>query len=111
MNGVPGDGLDVVFAALGDPTRRRVLRLLAEQGPGTPTQLASELPVSRQAVSKHLSALADAGLVDVVRSGRETRYRVTPGPMAGAMSWMAEVGGRWDRRLDALREHLGQDGS
>ncbi len=97
--------VDAVFMALSDPTRRAVLRLLAER-PANPTELAGELPVSRQAVSKHLEVLRDAGLVVGSRDGREHRYHLTPGPMADAASWMAEVGSRWDRRLDNLRRQF-----
>ena len=97
--------VDAVFMALSDPTRREVLRRLAD-GPANPTELAGELPVSRQAVSKHLEVLREAGLVAGSRDGREHRYHLTPGPMADAASWMAEVGSRWDRRLDRLRRQF-----
>jgi DNA-binding transcriptional ArsR family regulator len=99
------DRVDSVFAALADPTRREVIRCLSEE-PGTATELAARLPVTRQAVAKHLAALDEAGLVEGERTGREVRYRLTPRPMTDAMSWMTEVGAEWDRRLDALREHL-----
>ena len=99
------DRVDAVFAALGDPTRREVIRLLSE-GPSTATELSSDLPVSRQAVAKHLAALDDAGLVSAERTGREVRYHLTPGPMADAASWLGDVGARWDDRLEALRRHL-----
>ncbi|MBI4259644.1 MAG: winged helix-turn-helix transcriptional regulator [Actinobacteria bacterium] len=95
-----------VFSALADPTRRRVLRLLAEEGPDTATGLAAELPVSRQAVSKHLAALAEAGLVEAETAGRERRYRVTPRPLGDAVTWMAGLGSEWDDRLEALRAVL-----
>lgn len=100
------DPVGVVFAALADHTRRQVVSHLSAQGPATPTQLASQLPITRQAVAKHLAALSDAGLVAVTRSGREARYRLTPAPLADAMTWMVEVGAEWDRRLDALRALL-----
>jgi DNA-binding transcriptional ArsR family regulator len=95
-----------VFAALADPSRRRLLETLARRE-ATATELAADLPVTRQAVAKHLAALRDAGLVDAQRSGRETRYRLTPGPLEDAVAWIAEVGDAWDARLDALRRHLG----
>ncbi len=101
----PDGRVDRVFTALSDPTRRAVVRLLAD-GPATATELSERLPVSRQAVAKHLSALDEAGLVASSREGREVRYRLTPAPMAEAASWMAEVGAEWDRRLQALRRHL-----
>jgi DNA-binding transcriptional ArsR family regulator len=93
---------DAVFGALSDPTRRRLLSAVAEHPQSTATELAADLPISRQAVVKHLSALADAGLLDRERSGREVRYRVTPEPLSDAVSWIAHVGGRWDERLAAL---------
>jgi DNA-binding transcriptional ArsR family regulator len=95
-----------VFDALADPHRRAMLDALAQRGEATPTELAAELPVTRQAVSKHLNALADAGLVESERVGRETRYRLTPEPLAEAAGWIARVGGEWDERLAALRGHL-----
>ena len=97
--------VDAVFTALSDPTRREVLRRLAD-GPANPTELAGALPVSRQAVSKHLEVLRDAGLVAGARDGREHRYHLTPGPMADAASWMADVGRRWDERLANLRRQF-----
>jgi DNA-binding transcriptional ArsR family regulator len=95
-----------VFTALADPSRRRLLETLARRE-ATATELAADLPVTRQAVAKHLAALRDAGLVDARRSGRETRYRLTPGPLEDAVAWIGEVGDAWDARLDALRRHLG----
>ena len=100
------DPAGAVFTALADPTRRFVVSYLAEGGAVTATELAEKLPISRQAVAKHLAALSDAGLVDASKVGRETRYRLTPDAFTEAMSWMADVGARWDRRLDALRRHV-----
>jgi len=100
-----GRDADAVFAALADPTRRAVIRTLAE-GPHTATEIAGRLPVTRQAVAKHLVALDQAGLVTSERAGREVRYRLTPRPMTEAMSWMADVGAEWDVRLERLRRHL-----
>jgi DNA-binding transcriptional ArsR family regulator len=99
-------GLSAVFAALADPHRRFVVETLARSGSSTPTELAAALPVSRQAVAKHLAALEAAGLVDRTRSGRESRYRLTPEPLDDAVSWIDRVGGEWDARLEALRRHL-----
>jgi DNA-binding transcriptional ArsR family regulator len=95
-----------VFSALADPTRRSVLQEVASRGSATATELAVPLGITRQAVAKHLGVLSDAGLVDGQRAGRETRYRPTPAPMGEAISWMAEVGGRWDDRLAALERSV-----
>jgi DNA-binding transcriptional ArsR family regulator len=95
-----------VFAALGDPNRRYLLESLSAQGRATASQLSLELPVTRQAVAKHLALLEQAGLVSSERSGRELHYRVTPEPLAEAITWMTRVGGEWDARLARLRRHL-----
>jgi DNA-binding transcriptional ArsR family regulator len=92
-----------LFAALADPTRRRVLDLLASHGEGTATTLAAELPVSRPAVIKHLTVLDRAGLVESRRRGREVRYSVRPEPLDSAARWMARVAADWDTRLAALK--------
>ena len=95
-----------VFAALADPTRRTVVQSLSAGSTVTASKLAQELPITRQAVAKHLVALDQAGLVAAERQGRETRYRLTPAPLTEAASWMAAVGAQWDARLEALRSHL-----
>jgi len=97
--------LDAVFAALADPTRRDVVTRLAA-APSTATELAARVPVSRQAVVKHLSYLERAGLVDAQREGRNVRYRLTPSGFTDAVAWMTDVGGAWDTRLAALRRHV-----
>lgn len=97
---------DDVFAALGDPTRRWIVERLSDDGPQTATQLAAELPISRQAVAKHLGSLAEAGLVDTVRHGRETRYELQPQSLATAADWATKVGERWDERLERLRRDV-----
>ena len=99
---MPGVDVGAVFSALADPTRREVVRSLAERPGLTASHLAGELPISRQAVSKHLNALSGAGLVSARREGRETRYTLTPAPLADAMMWMTEVGAEWDERLARL---------
>jgi DNA-binding transcriptional ArsR family regulator len=91
-----------VFAALADPTRRAVLRAVAAGEASTATELAAQLPISRQAVAKHLAALERAHLVDAHRAGRETRFEATPAPLGDAIAWMSEVGAQWDARLGAL---------
>jgi DNA-binding transcriptional ArsR family regulator len=92
---------DAVFAALADPTRREVIGRLARE-PLSASALAGELPISRQAVAKHLAALDRAGLVAARRAGRELQYRLDPAPLGDAMAWMASVGARWDERLARL---------
>ena len=94
--------IDAVFSALSDGTRRTLLEEIARRGETTPTELAATSPVTRQAVAKHLGVLADAGLVEAERIGRETRYRPTPSPFSDAIAWMVAVGGEWDSRLAAL---------
>ncbi len=91
-----------VFEALADPTRRAVLRDVAEHGPRTATELASGLPVTRQAVAKHLAVLREAGLVVPERAGRETRFSATVEPLADASRWLARTGDAWDGRLRRL---------
>ena len=103
----PESRAGAVFGALADPTRRALLAAISDHRTATATELAAELPISRQAVLKHLSALADAGLLDRRRSGREVRYRVTPEPLSDAVTWMTDVGGQWDERLASLGRQLG----
>jgi DNA-binding transcriptional ArsR family regulator len=95
---------DAVFAALADPTRRRVLRLVAERGPASATLLERELPVTRQAIVKHLLVLNRAGLVTGQRAGQEVRYALVPEPLDEVSAWIAEIGSRWDERLTRLRQ-------
>lgn len=95
-----------VFAALADPTRRSLFEALTAGGSATATQLAADLPVSRQAVVKHLQALADAGLVVSERQGREQRFRPTPEPLADAVAWIVRTGAQWDDRLERLQQRV-----
>jgi DNA-binding transcriptional ArsR family regulator len=97
---------DEVFAALADPTRRRLVERLADGGTVTASALAAELPISRQAIAKHLGALGRARLVRSRRVGRETRYSLDPAPLTDAAEWIARVGGEWDGRLAALKKLL-----
>lgn len=104
--GDPEARAGAVFEALSDPTRRSVLRGLAERGPLTATSLARDLPVSRQAIAKHLAVLRRAGLVEASRVGRETRFEATPARLADAAEWLRATGSAWDDRLGRLRRHL-----
>jgi DNA-binding transcriptional ArsR family regulator len=97
---------DELFAALADATRRAILRAVAEQGPVTATALADRLPVSRQAVAKHLALLRGAGLVTAERSGRETRFTAATEPLDDLATWAESAGRRWDDRLDRLRRRF-----
>lgn len=100
------DPVDHVFDALADANRRTLIMRLAEREAATATELAAELPMTRQGVSKHLAALGEAGLVTRRRSGRETHYELTPQPLERAVDWIEAVGAEWDERLRALRRHL-----
>ena len=91
-----------VFYALGDPTRRHIVEALSRQE-ASATQLAAELPVTRQAVAKHLGALRAAGLVDSRRQGRETLYHLNADPLEEAAAWIVRVGGEWNERLERLQ--------
>ena len=95
-----------MFAALADPTRRQVLALVGDEGPMSATQLAALLPVTRQAIAKHLGALQEAGLVRAQRQGRATMFEVAPAPLTEAERWLAAAGARWDARLAALERRL-----
>jgi DNA-binding transcriptional ArsR family regulator len=98
-----------VFAALADPTRRGILAALAEGGPATATDLAARLPITRQAVAKHLALLAEAGLVTAEPGERRrVRYRVRSAPMQVAQQFLAALARDWDTPLGALRHHLDQ---
>jgi DNA-binding transcriptional ArsR family regulator len=97
------EDVDSVLAALADPTRRQLLDLLAEQGEVTATKLAERLPVSRQAVVKHLAVLDAAGLVSGSRVGREVRYAVRPAALNVTARWMAALASDWDRRLANIK--------
>ncbi len=101
--------LDEVFSALADGTRRAVIRRLLETDTVTATQLAADLPMTRQAVAKHLAALTAAGLLSARREGRETRYELTAGPLGEAASWLEAVGDEWERRLERLRRSFERD--
>jgi ArsR family transcriptional regulator, cadmium/lead-responsive transcriptional repressor len=95
---------DELWAAVADPSRRRLLDVLLAHGEATPTVLAAELPFTRQAVTKHLAVLDRAGLVLSRRQGREVRYTVCPERLDAASDAMAAVAARWDRRLRAIKQ-------
>jgi DNA-binding transcriptional ArsR family regulator len=98
-----GSVVDSVLAALAEPTRRQLLDLLSAHGQATATTLADGLPVSRQAVVKHLTVLAAAGLVDSVKIGREVRYAVRPEALDTTARWMTALAADWDRRLARIK--------
>jgi len=96
-----------VFSALADPTRRAILAALASNGPATATDLAARLPISRQAIAKHLALLADAGLVTAEPGERRrVRYRLRSAPMQVAQQFLAVLARDWDGPLGALMDHL-----
>jgi len=94
---------DDLWSAIGDPTRRRMLDLLLVEGAGTATTLSRHLPVTRQAVAKHLGVLDRAGLVNATPVGREKRYRVDDAQLARAVAQLASVGSAWDARLRRIK--------
>jgi DNA-binding transcriptional ArsR family regulator len=96
-----------VFTALADPSRRGILAELAASGPATATDLATRLPITRQAIAKHLALLGEAGLVAAEPGERRrVRYRLRSAPMQVAQQFLAALARDWDRELDALRNHL-----
>ena len=92
-----------VFAALGDPTRLALVGRLCDEGPQSIARLAAHAPISRQAVTKHLHVLADAGLVRDVRRGRERIWALTPERLSEARQWLDRASERWDRSIERLR--------
>jgi DNA-binding transcriptional ArsR family regulator len=96
---------DAVFVALADPTRRRLLERLAS-GPRSATGLAARFPLTRQAVVKHLGALADAGMVAKHRHGREVRYQLQSAPLGEASDWLTTLSARWEHRLLRLKRYV-----
>ncbi|MGX7679666.1 ArsR/SmtB family transcription factor [Jatrophihabitans sp. DSM 45814] len=95
---------DDLWSAIGDPTRRRMLDLLLADGDGTATTLSEQLPVTRQAVAKHLGVLDRVGLVHVTPAGREMRYRVDDAQLARAVAQLSTVGATWDARLRRIKQ-------
>ena len=90
------------LAALADATRRQILELLSERGPQSASALAARLPITRQAIAKHLRILTDAGLVRAGRDGRELRFDIVADGAADAASWLAATADRWQQRIDRL---------
>jgi DNA-binding transcriptional ArsR family regulator len=98
-----------VFTALADPSRRAILAALASGGPATATDLAGRLPITRQAIAKHLALLSEAGLVTAEPGERRrVRYRLRSAPMKVAQQFLSVLARDWDSRLDALKDHLDQ---
>jgi DNA-binding transcriptional ArsR family regulator len=96
-----------VFTALADPTRRAILAALASDGPATATDLADRLPITRQAIARHLALMAEVGLVTAEHGERRrVRYRLRSAPMQVAQQFLAALARDWDRPLEALTEHL-----
>jgi DNA-binding transcriptional ArsR family regulator len=94
---------DELWSAVGDPTRRRLLDLLLADGDGTATTLSAHVPVTRQAVAKHLAVLDRVGLVHAATEGREKRYRVDDAQLARAVGQLEAVGRTWDARLQRIQ--------
>jgi DNA-binding transcriptional ArsR family regulator len=94
---------DDLWSAVGDPTRRRMLDLLLSEGSGTATSLSEQLPVTRQAVAKHLAVLDRVGLVHATTAGRERQFRVDQAQLARAVAQLADVGAAWDSRLQRVK--------
>ena len=92
-----------IFAALADDTRRTVLGVVSQRESATATELTEVVPITRQAVAKHLGVLRDAGLVQAERVGRETRYRARSGALRPAATWIAETDAAWTARLDRIK--------
>ena len=95
---------DDLWSAIGDPTRRRMLDLLLTMGAGTATSLSEQLPVTRQAVAKHLGVLDRVGLVEATTAGREKRYQVDEAQLARAVAQLNAVGETWDARLRRIKQ-------
>ena len=95
---------DALWSAVGDPMRRRMLDLLLSGGPGTASSLSEQLPVTRQAVAKHLLVLDRAGLVHGESVGRERRYDIDEAQLARAVAQLSAVGDAWDRRLARIKQ-------
>jgi DNA-binding transcriptional ArsR family regulator len=101
--------MDAVFVAVADPTRRVLLERLRHGGASSIQALGEGLPMTRQAVTKHLDVLREAGLVRVRRDGRERLHELEPLPLQAVDEWLRPYAEAWDDRLAALRRHLGEE--
>jgi DNA-binding transcriptional ArsR family regulator len=99
---------DAVFVALADPTRRQLLERLA-MGPRSATRLSARIPLTRQAVVKHLGALMDAGMVEKERHGREVLYRLEGAPLGEATAWLTTLAAQWEHRLLRLKRYVEEE--
>ena len=105
MRSAPVGGVDdELWSAVGDPNRRRMLDLLLAAGGGTATSLSDQLPITRQAVAKHLAVLDRAGLVHAASTGRERRYQISEAQFARAVAQLTSVSDAWDRRLARIKQ-------
>lgn len=103
------DPIGPVFAALADPTRRHVVETLVREGSTSVPALSAALPITRQAIAKHLAALGEAGLIeraDGTGTGREVLYRLRPGALRPASAWLDETAAAWDERLARLKRRV-----
>jgi DNA-binding transcriptional ArsR family regulator len=101
--------MDAVFVAVADPTRRILMERLRSNGAQSISSLSNGLPITRQAVTKHLDALRDAGLIRTRKQGRERLHELEAGPLRDVDDWLRPYAEAWDRRLDVLRRHLGEE--
>lgn len=105
-----GPALGALLSALSDSSRRQILDLVADAGPRSATDLAAHLPVSRQAIAKHLAILENAGLVRSERCGKEIRYQLVAEPLSEVKRWLDRTAARWDQSLLALKHAAEESG-
>lgn len=101
-----GSDPEGVFGALADPTRRRVLTLVARQGPASASSMVEHLPVTRQAIARHLAVLSEAGLVRGRRRGHQVQFELVPETLSATADWLRQIGAEWDDRLARLKVYL-----
>ena len=104
MSAPAAGAVDTVFVALADPTRRQLLELLGDRATASATALAGQLPVTRQAVVKHLAILEESELVTRRRNGREVVFTVRPERLVATASWMTSLAASWAERLQVLKQ-------